>query len=222
MSSQARCPPWRFPPRCTIPSWHGWIAWPQLRTWRNWAPPSGARLPMSCCRQSLPWTKQRYSTACRQLVEAERVSAGSAATGHPPFKHALIQDAAYQSLLRSTRQQYHQRLAQVLAETVSRDGRDAAGTVRTSLHRGGSGAQAIPYWQRAGQRASNARPIWKRWALLTRGAGGALHPLPDTSERASRSYLAQTPWAQALIVKRLAAPEVRRLRPGARGVPAGG
>jgi predicted ATPase len=28
----------------------------------------------------------------------------------------LIQDAAYQSLLRSTRQQYHQRIAQVVAE----------------------------------------------------------------------------------------------------------
>jgi predicted ATPase len=31
-------------------------------------------------------------------------------------KHALIQDAAYQSLLRSTRQQYHQRIAQAVAE----------------------------------------------------------------------------------------------------------
>ena len=30
------------------------------------------------------------------------------------FKHALIQDAAYQSLLRSTRQQYHQHIAQVV------------------------------------------------------------------------------------------------------------
>jgi predicted ATPase len=47
--------------------------------------------------------------------------------GIPPqvtymFKHALIQDTAYQSLLRSTRQHYHQRIAQVLeaqfAETV--------------------------------------------------------------------------------------------------------
>src|SRR5262249_21359696 len=39
--------------------------------------------------------------------------------GVPPqatytFKHALIQDVAYQSLLRSTRQQYHQRIAQAL------------------------------------------------------------------------------------------------------------
>jgi predicted ATPase len=30
------------------------------------------------------------------------------------FKHALIQDAAYESLLKSTRQHYHQRIAQVL------------------------------------------------------------------------------------------------------------
>ena len=40
--------------------------------------------------------------------------------GVPPqatylFKHVLIQDTAYQSLLRSTRQQYHQRMAQVMA-----------------------------------------------------------------------------------------------------------
>ena len=52
-----------------------------------------------------------------QLVQAEVLYQ----RGVPPqatytFKHALIQDAAYQSLLRSTRQQYHQRMAQVLAE----------------------------------------------------------------------------------------------------------
>jgi predicted ATPase len=49
-----------------------------------------------------------------QLVEAEFLYQ----QGLPPqatytFKHALIQDVAYQSLLRSTRQQYHQRIAQV-------------------------------------------------------------------------------------------------------------
>ena len=50
-----------------------------------------------------------------RLVEAEIIYQ----RGLPPqatylFKHALIQDAAYQSLLKSTRQQYHQRIAQVL------------------------------------------------------------------------------------------------------------
>src|SRR4029077_12855762 len=50
-----------------------------------------------------------------RLMEAEIIYR----RGVPPhatyvFKHALIQDAAYQSLLKSTRQQYHQRIAQVL------------------------------------------------------------------------------------------------------------
>src|SRR6201981_2295000 len=43
--------------------------------------------------------------------------------GRPPrsrylFKHALIQDAAYQSLLKRTRQQYHQRAAKLLEDRV--------------------------------------------------------------------------------------------------------
>jgi predicted ATPase len=50
-----------------------------------------------------------------QLIEAELLYQ----RGQPPqatylFKHALMQEAAYQSLLRSTRQQYHQHIAQVL------------------------------------------------------------------------------------------------------------
>src|SRR5262249_53664243 len=57
--------------------------------------------------------------ALAQLVEAEVV----VQRGLPPqatytFKHALIQDAAYQSLLRSTRQQYHQRIAQAMEQWV--------------------------------------------------------------------------------------------------------
>jgi len=50
-----------------------------------------------------------------QLVDAELLYQ----RGRPPrarylFKHALIQDAAYASLLKSTRQQYHQQVAQLL------------------------------------------------------------------------------------------------------------
>jgi predicted ATPase len=53
----------------------------------------------------------------RQLVEAELIYQ----RGLPPqatynFKHALIQDTAYQSLLKSTRQQYHRQIAQVFEE----------------------------------------------------------------------------------------------------------
>ena len=45
--------------------------------------------------------------------------------GRPPrsrylFKHALIQDAAYQSLLKRTRQQYHQQVAKLLEDRFPR------------------------------------------------------------------------------------------------------
>src|SRR5207244_227452 len=64
-----------------------------------------------------PWDEETLQRGLQQLVEAEFLYQ----RGLPPqatylFKHALIQDTAYQSLLRSTRQQYHQRIAQVLAE----------------------------------------------------------------------------------------------------------
>src|ERR1044072_3606480 len=62
-----------------------------------------------------PWDEETLQRGLHQLVEAEFLYQ----QGLPPqatyrFKHALIQETAYQSLLRSTRQQYHQRIAQVL------------------------------------------------------------------------------------------------------------
>src|SRR5262249_24639579 len=67
-----------------------------------------------------PVEAARLQQALTKLVEAEVLYQ----RGLPPqvryfFKHALIQDAAYQSLLKSTRQQYHQQIAQVLETRFS-------------------------------------------------------------------------------------------------------
>ena len=64
-----------------------------------------------------PWDEETLRRGLQQLVAAEFLYQ----QGLPPqatyvFKHALIQEAAYQSLLKSTRQQFHQRIAQVLTE----------------------------------------------------------------------------------------------------------
>src|SRR5207253_2626388 len=63
-----------------------------------------------------PLDETALQQGLRQLVEAELVYQ----RGVPPqamylFKHALVQDTAYQSLLKSKRQQYHQQIAEVLA-----------------------------------------------------------------------------------------------------------
>jgi len=78
--------------------------------------------------------------------------------GLPPqatytFKHALIQDAAYQSLLRSTRQQYHQQIAQVLEGQFADIRETQPELLAHHYTEAGLCDQALPYWQRAGQRA---------------------------------------------------------------------
>jgi predicted ATPase len=80
------------------------------------------------------------------------------AEGAPPqanyrFKHELIQDAAYESLLKSRRQQLHARVAQVLEERFP----DTAAAVPVVLahHCGKAGlvAKAVEYHEQAGRRA---------------------------------------------------------------------
>ena len=89
-----------------------------------------------------------------RLVEAEIVYQ----RGVPPqstyvFKHALIQDAAYESLLKSTRQHYHQRIAQVLEEQFPETAATQPELIAYHYTEAGLLEQAVSYWHKAGQRA---------------------------------------------------------------------
>src|SRR5262249_54565966 len=101
-----------------------------------------------------PWDEGSLRRGLQQLVEAEFLYQ----QGLPPqatylFKHALTQEAAYQSFLRSTRQQHHQRIAQVL-ETQFPDIVEMQPELLAHHYaEAGLTTQALPYWQRAGQRA---------------------------------------------------------------------
>jgi TOMM system kinase/cyclase fusion protein len=145
----------------------------------------------------------------RQLVEAELVYQ----RGVPPsatymFKHALIQDVAYQSLLRSTRQQYHQRIAQVLAEQFPETVESQPELLAQHYTEAGLSAQAIPYWQRAGQRASERSAHVEALTHLTRGLE-VLNNLQDTPERTQQELVLQTTLGPTLLAtKGYAAPEV--------------
>ena len=56
------------------------------------------------------------------------------------FKHALIQDAAYQSLLRRTRQQCHKRVARAARRAIPRNRGEPSGARGASLRRGSRSA----------------------------------------------------------------------------------
>jgi predicted ATPase len=72
----------------------------------------------------------------------------------------------------------------------------------------GLSAQAVPYWQRAGQRAVERSANLEAVAHLTQGLA-VLATLPDTPERAQQELDLQTTLGPALLVtKGYAAPEV--------------
>jgi predicted ATPase len=147
-----------------------------------------------------------------QLVDAELVYQ----RGLPPqsryiFKHALIQDAAYQSLLRSTRQRYHQQTAQVLEAQFPETVETQPELVAHHYTEASLADQAIPYWQRAGQRASERSAYVEAIGHLTKGLD-VLQALPDTPERAHQELDLQLALGRALIAtKGQAAPDVGRV-----------
>ena len=105
-----------------------------------------------------------------QLVHAEILYQ----RGLPPqaqyfFKHVLIQEAAYQSLLRSTRQQYHRQIAQVLEERFPETCEEQPELLAHHYTEAGLQAPAVAYWQRAGQRAIERSAYVEAIAHLDKG-----------------------------------------------------
>src|SRR5439155_10089359 len=66
---------------------------------------------------------------------------------------ALIQEAAYDVMLRSTRREHHRRIADVLTSLTADIAEKQPELIAHHYTEAGLGARAIPYWQRAGRRA---------------------------------------------------------------------
>ena len=127
-----------------------------------------------------------------RLVEVELVYQ----RGLPPqatytFKHALIQETAYQSLLRSTRQQYHQHLVQVLVDQFPEKAEAQPELLAHHYTEAGQNEIAISYWQQAGQQAIQRSAHQEAIAHLTKGLE-MLTSLPESSERTRRELAIQT------------------------------
>jgi class 3 adenylate cyclase/predicted ATPase len=146
-----------------------------------------------------------------QLVEAELLYQ----RGRPPratyrFKHALIQDAAYASLLKSTRQRVHQQIAQVLEAHFPEVVETQPEVLARHYTAAGEDETAIGYWQRAGQRAAQRSAYTEAIAHLTQGVA-VLTTLPETPARLLQELDLQVALGPALFAtKGLAAPDVER------------
>src|SRR5262249_7633719 len=126
------------------------------------------------------------------------------------FKHALIQDAAYQSLLRSTRQQHHQRIAEVLEGRFAELCETQPELLAHHYTEAGLAEHAIAYWQRAGEHARDRSAPLEAISHVTTGIA-LLTTLPETTARTQHAVTLHLALGAALqMAKGQAAPEVER------------
>ena len=156
-----------------------------------------------------PQDEDTLQAGLAQLVGAELLYQ----RGRPPraryiFKHALIQDAAYASLLKSTRQQVHQQIAQVFEAQFPALVETQPELVAQHYTAAGCTEQAVGYWQRAGQQASDRSAHLEAISHFTTGIE-LLKTLPETPAHTQHALTLHIALGAALqMTKGHAAPEV--------------
>ncbi|MCI0526082.1 MAG: AAA family ATPase, partial [Nitrospira sp.] len=172
----------------------------------------GREFSYELLRALLPLNDEILQGKLTQLVKAELLSQ----QGIPPqakylFKHALIWETAYELMLRSKRQQYHQQIAQVLQERFPEVVEIQPELVAHHYTEADLKESAIVYWQKAGQRAVERSAYIEAIHHFTKGLE-LLKTLPDTPERIQQELALQIALGVPLTAtKGYAAPEVEKV-----------
>ena len=129
-----------------------------------------------------PLDRRRLDQALARLVEADILRELSL----PPrltyvFKHALLQEAAYASLLKRTRQQYHRQIAHVLETQFPETAEHQPELLARHYTEAGLYEQALVFWKRAGERTL-ARSAYREATMCFKQALGAVQQLPDSRD----------------------------------------
>lgn len=107
-----------------------------------------------------PGEEERLRRALADLVDAQLIfSRGEAPAATYTFKHALVQDTAYDSLLRERRVEIHRTIARVLEEEFPTTAEEQPEVLAHHLTEGGRLDRAVDYWERAGRLAHRRHAI---------------------------------------------------------------
>jgi class 3 adenylate cyclase/tetratricopeptide (TPR) repeat protein len=171
----------------------------------------GRAFPYKLLQAVSPWDEDRLQDALARLVEAGLLYQ----RGGPPhvmyvFKHALVQETAYQSLLKSTRQRYHRQIVRVLEQRFPEIATTQPEWLAHHYTEAGLPAQALPYWLQAGQRAVERSANVEAISHFTKGLD-LLKALPATPERVQQELILHLAMGSPLLMlKGHTAPEVEQ------------
>jgi class 3 adenylate cyclase/predicted ATPase len=128
----------------------------------------------------------QLDTAIRSLLKSELVLAiGSPETERYVFRHALIRDAAYDSLLRARRQQLHAKVAETLTSLSASSAETEPELLAFHFREAGLPEQAVEFYHRAGIRAVERSANEEAVDHLTR-ALDLIRDMPRSTEVADR------------------------------------
>ena len=153
-------------------------------------------------------TDQALQAGLAQLVKTELIfQRGVAPESTYVFKHALVRDAVYASLLRGRRKKLHDQIARALEDHFPDVGATEPETLAHHFTEAGLTEPAIDSWRRAGERAlirfANAEAV----KHLTKGID-LLHTLPLSLERNQKELALRMPLGPAtMALNSAAAPE---------------
>ena len=153
--------------------------------------------------------RQQLDDALAQLVNAELIfRRGTPPDAEYTFKHALVQDAAYGTLLRGRRQQIHARIAATLEDQFPDIVVAQPALLARHCAEAGLAEKAVAYWLKAGQQALARSATTEAAAQLRKGLD-ALGGLPDGPGRRQQELDLQLALGSALTAtKGYSSPEV--------------
>lgn len=140
----------------------------------------GRRFSEELLREILRSFEEEMQNELRRITDGELIyQRGVSPRSMFVFKHALVQDAAYASLLKRTRRKYHQRVADVLSERFPETPPEV---LAHHLTEGNRPAAAVPHWHAAGQAALGAFALGDAMSHLSRGLA-CVEQLPEGDAR---------------------------------------
>lgn len=160
---------------------------------------------------------EKLASSLKILADAELLlEQGVPPEANYSFRHALIQDAAYQSLLRNKRQTLHQRIAQALEERFPDTAEARPQLLAHHYSEANLGHLAIPHWRNAGQKAVQRSANAEAVSHFSKGLE-LLAAMPETPERIQQELALQLAMGTPLIAtKGFASPEVGKVYARAR------
>jgi class 3 adenylate cyclase/ABC-type transport system involved in cytochrome c biogenesis ATPase subunit len=157
----------------------------------------GREFDRSLLAEVAPLDAPALGQALRRLLAAELVVMGGTSRQSLLFRHALIQDAAYHSLLSRKRIHYHRAIADAIVQSHPDMVATQPELIARHYAEGRAGGQALPYWMKAGERALERSANYEATDHFSNALALA-ERLPEGPERTTETLAARLRLAEVL------------------------